>query len=115
MITDDIVDLVRAGVINGSRKSLDRGKIVASFCLGTRKLYDFIDGNPMFAFHPTEYVNDPGDHQPAEQDGGDQHRPGDRSDRPGLRRFDRNQVFLRDRRAGGFQPGRGAVAGRQGR
>jgi acyl-CoA hydrolase/GNAT superfamily N-acetyltransferase len=59
MITDDIVDLVRAGVINGSRKSLDRGKIVASFCLGTRKLYDFIDGNPMFAFHPTEYVNDP--------------------------------------------------------
>jgi GNAT superfamily N-acetyltransferase len=59
MITDDIVDLVRAGVINGSRKSLDRGKIVASFCLGTRKLYDFIDNNPMFAFHPTEYVNDP--------------------------------------------------------
>jgi acyl-CoA hydrolase/GNAT superfamily N-acetyltransferase len=60
MITDDIVDLVKAGVINGSRKSLDRGKIVASFCLGTRKLYDFIDNNPMFAFHPTEYVNDPG-------------------------------------------------------
>jgi GNAT superfamily N-acetyltransferase len=32
---------------------------VASFCLGTRRLYDFIDNNPMFAFHPTEYVNDP--------------------------------------------------------
>jgi len=58
MITDDIVDLVKAGVINGSRKTLDRGKVVASFCLGTRKLYDFIDNNPSFSFHPTEYVND---------------------------------------------------------
>ena len=59
MLTDSIVDLVEAGVITGARKSLDRGKIVASFCMGTRKLYDFIDDNPLFAFHPTEYVNDP--------------------------------------------------------
>jgi len=58
MITDDIVDLIKEGVINGTRKTLDRGKIVASFCLGTRKLYDFIDNNPLFSFHPTEYVND---------------------------------------------------------
>jgi acyl CoA:acetate/3-ketoacid CoA transferase beta subunit/RimJ/RimL family protein N-acetyltransferase len=58
MITDDIVDLMKAGVINGQRKSLDRGKVVASFCLGTRKLYDFVDNNPTFSFHPTEYVND---------------------------------------------------------
>jgi acyl-CoA hydrolase/GNAT superfamily N-acetyltransferase len=59
MITDDLVDLVKSGVINGQRKTLDRGKIVASFCLGTRKLYDLVDNNPVFAFHPTEYVNDP--------------------------------------------------------
>jgi RimJ/RimL family protein N-acetyltransferase len=59
MITDGIVDLVEAGVVTGSRKTLDRGKIVASFCLGSRKLYDYIDDNPVFAFHPTEYVNDP--------------------------------------------------------
>lgn len=59
MITDGIVDLIEAGVINGSRKTLDRGKIVASFCLGTRKLYDYIDDNPLFSFQPTEYVNDP--------------------------------------------------------
>ena len=59
MLTDGIVDLVEAGVVTGKRKTLDRGKIVASFCLGTRKLYDFIDRNPLFAFHPTEYVNDP--------------------------------------------------------
>ena len=59
MLTDPIVDLVEAGVITGARKTLDRGLIVASFCLGTRKLYDYIDDNPAFAFKPTEYVNDP--------------------------------------------------------
>jgi len=59
MITDGIVDLVQSGVVNGSRKQVDKGKVVASFCLGTKKLYDFVDNNPVFAFHPTEYVNDP--------------------------------------------------------
>ncbi|MDD5307544.1 MAG: GNAT family N-acetyltransferase [Deltaproteobacteria bacterium] len=59
MLTDAIVDLVEAGVITGAHKHLDRGRIVASFCMGTKRLYDYIDGNPMFAFHPTEYVNDP--------------------------------------------------------
>jgi len=59
MISDGIVDLVKAGVITGARKTVDRGKLVASFCLGTRKLYDFIDNNPVVAFHPTEYVNNP--------------------------------------------------------
>lgn len=59
MISDGIIDLVKSGVVNGNRKTLDKGKVVTSFCLGTRKLYDFIDDNPTFAFHPTEYVNDP--------------------------------------------------------
>jgi acyl-CoA hydrolase/GNAT superfamily N-acetyltransferase len=59
MISDGVVDLVQAGVITGARKPVDRGKVVASFCLGTKKLYDFIDNNPAFAFHPTEYVNNP--------------------------------------------------------
>lgn len=59
MITDGIVDLVESGVVNGTRKTLDREKIVASFCLGTRRLYDYIDDNPAFSFQPTEYVNDP--------------------------------------------------------
>jgi acyl-CoA hydrolase/GNAT superfamily N-acetyltransferase len=59
MITDGIVDLVKEGAITGQRKTLDRGKIVASFCLGSQMLYDFIDNSPMFAFRPTEYVNDP--------------------------------------------------------
>jgi len=59
MLTDTILDLVESGVINGSKKSSDRGKVVASFCMGTRRLYDYIDNNEKFAFHPTEYVNDP--------------------------------------------------------
>lgn len=59
MVTDDLIPLIEAGVITGARKSLDRGKVVASFCVGTRKLYDYINDNPAFSFRPTEYVNDP--------------------------------------------------------
>ncbi len=59
MFTDNIMELVESGVVNGSRKTMDKGKVVASFCMGTRKLYDYIDNNPNFAFYPTEHVNDP--------------------------------------------------------
>lgn len=59
MISDRIVDLVKSGAVNGKRKSLDQGKIVVSFCMGTKKLYDFIHNNPAFSFRRTEYVNDP--------------------------------------------------------
>jgi acyl-CoA hydrolase/RimJ/RimL family protein N-acetyltransferase len=58
MLTDDIIDLIESGTINGMMKTLDRGKVVASFCMGTRKLFEYIDNNPVFSFHPTEYVND---------------------------------------------------------
>jgi len=59
MFTDGLIDLIEMGAVTGARKTIDRGKIVASFCLGTQRLYDYIDNNPKFAFHPTEYVNDP--------------------------------------------------------
>jgi acyl-CoA hydrolase/GNAT superfamily N-acetyltransferase len=59
MFTDSLIDLIEAGVVTGRQKSLDRGKVVASFCLGSRRLYDYVDDNPTFAFQPTEYVNDP--------------------------------------------------------
>ncbi|MCP5516139.1 MAG: GNAT family N-acetyltransferase [Verrucomicrobiales bacterium] len=59
MISDRIVDLVESGAVNGTHKTTDRGKIVTSFCLGTKRLYDYIHDNPTFAFHRTEYVNDP--------------------------------------------------------
>jgi acyl-CoA hydrolase/ribosomal protein S18 acetylase RimI-like enzyme len=59
MFSDGIIPLVERGIINNSRKTVHRGKIVASFVMGSRKLYDFIDNNPLVEFHPTEYVNDP--------------------------------------------------------
>lgn len=59
MFTDSIIELIESGAVNGSRKTMDRDKVVASFCMGTRKLYDYIDNNPTFSFQPTDYVNDP--------------------------------------------------------
>jgi len=59
MFSDSLIDLVESGAVTGLRKTLDQGKIVASFCMGSKKLYDYIDSNPVFEFHPTEYVNDP--------------------------------------------------------
>jgi acyl-CoA hydrolase/GNAT superfamily N-acetyltransferase len=59
MFSDSIIDLIESGAVTGARKATDRGKVVASFCMGTRRLYDYIDNNPVFAFRPTEYVNDP--------------------------------------------------------
>ena len=59
MFTDTIIEMIESGTINGAMKSLDKGRVVASFCLGTKSLYDYIDNNPVFSFHPTEYVNDP--------------------------------------------------------
>ena len=59
MVTDDIIPLIEEGVVTGARKTMDRGKVVASFCLGTKKLYDYVHNNPVFSFRPTEYVNDP--------------------------------------------------------
>jgi len=60
MISDSIIDLIESGAVNGSRKSVDRGRITTSFCMGSRKLYDYIDDNPLFCFRPTDYVNDAG-------------------------------------------------------
>jgi len=59
MITDGVIDLIECGAVTGARKTLDRGKVVASFCLGTKKLYDYVDNNPAFSFQPTDYVNNP--------------------------------------------------------
>ncbi len=59
MLSDGIVQLIEQGVVTGARKTLHRGKVVTSFALGTRRLYEFIDDNPMFEFYPNEYSNDP--------------------------------------------------------
>jgi len=59
MFSDWIIELVECGAITCAKKTLNHGKVVASFCMGTRRLYDYIDNNPFFEFYPTEYVNDP--------------------------------------------------------
>jgi len=59
LFSDGVIDLFNAGVITNGRKSLHRGKIVAGFILGTKRLYEWVNDNPMIEMHPTEYVNDP--------------------------------------------------------
>jgi len=59
MVTDAVIDLIEAGIVTGAQKTTDRGKVVTSFAMGTKRLYDYVDNNPMFSFNPTEYVNDP--------------------------------------------------------
>eukprot|EP00041_Stephanoeca_diplocostata_P021676 m.508734 g.508734 ORF g.508734 m.508734 type:complete len:684 (+) comp21885_c0_seq1:171-2222(+) len=59
MISDGVLDLIDLGVVNGSKKNINPGAIVTSFCMGTRRLYDTVHDNPLFQFRPTEYTNDP--------------------------------------------------------
>ena len=59
LFSDGVIDLIEAGVLNCSRKTFHPGKIVAGFVLGSKRLYDYIDDNPLFELHPIDYVNDP--------------------------------------------------------
>ena len=59
LFSDGVIDLVEAGVLTNARKTLHPGKIVAGFILGTKRLYEWVDDNPLCEFHPTEYINDP--------------------------------------------------------
>ncbi|MBI5279952.1 MAG: GNAT family N-acetyltransferase [Burkholderiales bacterium] len=59
VVTDAIIPLLEKGILNGRAKSQHRGKIVTSFALGTRRLYDIVDRNPLFSFQPIETVCHP--------------------------------------------------------
>jgi 4-hydroxybutyrate CoA-transferase len=59
LISEALVDLIVAGVINGRRKTIHRCKIIATLLMGTKKLYDFVDDNPILEMHSTAYTNDP--------------------------------------------------------
>ena len=58
MFTDVVADLVERGVISGSRKERNRGKIVAAFLMGTKRVYDFVRDNPMVEMRPVDFTND---------------------------------------------------------
>ncbi len=59
LVSDGVIPLIEAGVISGARKNYNPRKIILSFVLGTKRLFDFVDNNPIFEFHPNAYTNDP--------------------------------------------------------
>ena len=59
MLSDGMMDLIEAGAVTGVAKRHRRGKVVTTFCLGSRRLYDFVHENPIVEFLPVDLVNDP--------------------------------------------------------
>lgn len=59
MISDGVIDLVKEGVVTGRKKTLLPGKIVVSFIMGTRRLYDWVHDNPVIDMRPSDFTNDP--------------------------------------------------------
>lgn len=58
LLTDPVLDLVEAGAVTGAAKEINRGKIVTAFLMGSQRLYDFVDDNPMIEMRPVDYTND---------------------------------------------------------
>ncbi|UCF04030.1 MAG: GNAT family N-acetyltransferase [bacterium] len=59
MFGDWIIELIESGAVTCSKKTINHGKVIASFCMGSQRLYDYVNNNTFFEFHPTEYVNNP--------------------------------------------------------
>ena len=59
MFSDGVVDLVEKGVITGTKKTINKGKITVGFLMGTKRLYDFVDDNPLVQMETSDYVNNP--------------------------------------------------------
>ena len=59
MLSDSVLELVRAGAVTGKKKTLLPGKIVTSFVMGSRALYDWVDDNPAIEMRPSDFTNDP--------------------------------------------------------
>ncbi|NMM48559.1 acetyl-CoA hydrolase/transferase family protein [Marinigracilibium pacificum] len=58
MFSDGVMTLLEKGVINGSQKAIYKDKVTSGFCIGSKKLYDFIDDNPVFEFLDSSFIND---------------------------------------------------------
>ncbi len=59
LLSDGIVELIKSGTIDNSRKSINRGKTVATFCMGKKETYEFLHNNPAIEFRPIDYTNNP--------------------------------------------------------
>lgn len=58
MFSDGVIDLILSDVINGNYKAVDRGRALATFVMGSKRLYDYVDDNPFIEMRPSDYVND---------------------------------------------------------
>lgn len=59
MVSDGVVEAIEKGIVTNAKKSLHRGKVIATFVLGSNDLYGYIDNNPLFELHPCNYTNSP--------------------------------------------------------
>jgi acyl-CoA hydrolase len=59
MVSDGVVKAIEKGIITNQKKTLHPGKVVATFVLGTRDLYNYVHNNPLFELHPCDYTNNP--------------------------------------------------------
>ncbi len=59
VVSDGLIELIEAGIVNCKNKTLHPDKVVATFVYGTRKMYDYVDNNPFFTLYPVDYVNNP--------------------------------------------------------
>ena len=59
LASDGVIPLIEAGVVTGARKNFKPRKIILGFAIGSKKMFDFVDNNPIFEFHPTGYTNNP--------------------------------------------------------
>ena len=60
MISDGVMNLVEAGVINGKKKNMHTKKIIITFAMGSKKFYAWLNENPLIEMHPVDYTNNPG-------------------------------------------------------
>lgn len=59
LVSDGVIPLIESGVITGARKNFKPRKVIVGFVIGTKRMFEFVDNNPIFEFHPTSYTNDP--------------------------------------------------------
>jgi len=59
LISDGIVDLIKKGAVDNSKKTINRGKTIASFCMGKKSTYEYIHDDPVIAFRSIQYTNNP--------------------------------------------------------
>ena len=83
LLSDGIVELMKKGVVTNQKKTHNPGKTIASFCMGSRETYDFLDENPAVEFKRIDYTNNPLINRQKQAHDRHQQRHGSGSDRPG--------------------------------